>query len=346
MKKNNALIFLASVGGLTLSSCLYGSIDGPWWYETSVPSDRIAASSFSSSSVTSEESGPKDELLATGSNDLEKDAEGNYVIHVEEYNEPLKLCKSTTSAFDTLKYGDVTISSALHAGMQLIASDINGDGYREIAFIEKAEDRNRNFVVYDVKNAKTLLRQTDMTVEKYGRFASYNYYHDMRNGRLTFLPYIGNFSEDTVVDYGHLKWSEQKGCYFEWENIYKIKQIVLEGIYLEGEETPMAMDHNAITTTDYYSFEIGSYYLMKYKFIRDDFTRTIGDEYIQLDWSNENPSYLQECYAPRNASHPETGDYVMKFSVREAPEGIRTWDWSFGPYGFSLNYRIMPKANA
>ena len=244
---------------------------------------------------------------------------------------------------DTLKYGDVTISTSLHSGIQLAVSDINGDGYREIVFLERTEDRNRNFVVYDLKNANTLLKQIDMTVEKFGHYSSYRFYHDVRNGRLTFLPYIGNFSEETIVDYGHLKWSEQKGCYFEWENIFSIKQIILDGFYEESTNIKLPVSfYNSLDPIEYYSFELGKTYLMKYQVLRDDYTRNFGNSFLEVEWSNENPSHFQECYPLEKSCHPETGDYVMRFSVREPFEGRRTWKWYFGSWGFEANYYILP----
>ncbi|MBO4737351.1 MAG: hypothetical protein J5627_02815 [Bacilli bacterium] len=340
MKKNNVLIILASVGGLMLSSCLCG-------WEGPLPNgkgDDISIAASSSVPLSSEEqSGPKDELIGQGA-DLEQDAEGNRVFRIEEFTEPFKLCKTTTSTLDTLKYGDVIISSNLYVGPQFVASDINGDGYRELVFLEKTEDRNRSFVVYDVKNSNILFKQADMTVEKHSHYASYRYSYDMRNGRLTFLPYIGNFSENSIVDYGHLKWSEQKGCYFEWENIFSMKQIILEGVYEEDTNIKLLQDgyREEWWTIDAYSLEKGKNYLMKYKVLRDDYTRNFGNSFLELEWSNENPSYLETCYPVENSCHPETGDYVMKFSVRDAYfEGARTWKWYFGSWELEVNYHIL-----
>ena len=76
MKKNNALIFLASVGSLMLSSCLCGW-NGPL---PNGKGDEISIAASSSVPLSSEEqSGPKDALITTGTNDLEKDAEGNWI---------------------------------------------------------------------------------------------------------------------------------------------------------------------------------------------------------------------------------------------------------------------------
>ena len=339
MKKNNALIFLASVGSLMLSSCICGPYIRP-----DEKGDDISIAASSSVPLSSEEqSGPKDELIGQGA-DLEQDAEGNRVFRIEEFTEIFKLCKTTTSTLDTLKYGDVIISSNLYVSPQFVASDINGDGYRELVFLEKTEDRNRSFVVYDVKNSNILFKQADMTVEKHSHYASYRYSYDMRNGRLTFLPYIGNFSENTIVDYGHLKWSEQKGCYFEWENIFSMKQIILEGVYEEDTNIKLLQDgyREEWWTIDAYSLEKGKNYLMKYKVLRDDYTRNFGNSFLELEWSNENPSYLETCYPVENSCHPETGDYVMKFSVRDAYfEGARTWKWYFGSWELEVNYHIM-----
>lgn len=339
MKKNNALIFLASVGSLMLSSCICGPYILP---ERDSSSAETTTTTYPVETSTSEESGPKDELIGQGA-DLEQDAEGNRVFRIEEFTEPFKFCKTTTSALDTLKYGDVIISSNLYVGPQFVASDINGDGYRELVFLEKTEDRNRSFVVYDVKNSNILFKQADLAVEKHGHYASYRYSYDLRSDHLTFLPYIGNYSEETIVDYGHLKWSEQKGCYFEWENIFKIKYIILDGFYEESTNIKLPVSfYNSLDPIEYYSFDLGTTYLMKYKVLRDDYTRNFGTGFLEVEWSSENPSHFEQCYPLENSCHPETGDYVTRFTVREPFEGRRTWKWYFGSWGFEANYYILP----
>ena len=98
--------------------------------ESSAPLSSEPETSFSSL-ASSEPEGPKDELIATGlGNDLEKDAEGNSLIRIAEFNEPLKV-SSPTASQHILKYGDTVISDHLYNSFRLVASDINGDGFRE-----------------------------------------------------------------------------------------------------------------------------------------------------------------------------------------------------------------------
>ncbi len=337
MKKNNALIFLASVGSLMLSSCLCGW-NGPL---PNGKGDEVSMAASSSVPLSSEEqSGPKDELIGQGA-DLEQDVEGNRVFRIEEFTEPFKLCKTTTSTLDTLKYGDVIISSNLYVAPQFAASDINGDGYRELVFLEKTEDRNRSFVVYDVKNSNILFKQADLTVEKHSHYASYRYSYDVRNGRLTFLPYLGNFSENSIVDYGHLKWSEEKGCYFEWENILGIEKIEFVRFFLNDENMTPVLPSNP---GNVYTFETSKQYYMEFKITRNKTDRELDDMLLEVVWGNDNPSHFGEIRSPWNRSPVQNdvakGQYYYYFTVVNPCEE-RVWDWYLTDYGFQINYKVV-----
>ena len=227
MKKNTFILSLLAIS--MLSACVW---------ETKRP--------HSLATDTSIEEGPEDELIIAGMYDPKLESDDHvFYFRVPEFTERFNLVIG--SSMSMLYYGDTRIGENLHYDPYIYASDINGDGYREIVFAHN-EMRSDGFTVYDIKNAKTLFSQEDMTVEKFGRFASYQYALDIREGELVFLPVLGHFmgprefEERKIVDWGHLKWSEEKGCYFKWDNVYEIRQIILDSICLKGDDTRLVMD--------------------------------------------------------------------------------------------------------
>lgn len=297
------------------------------------------------SSASSEgETGPKDELFKA--DDTKRHPDGGYLVTIPEFKDPLWLCSSRgNSTIDSVKFGTTIITNALYNSWEFFASDINKDGYREIVFFEKDEQRNKNFHVYDLKNGRTILKQKEMTLEKFNRYYGYRYNLDIRDNHVVFLPYIGNFSENTIIDYGHLRWSEDKGAYFEWENIYKVKQIVFDGIYVKGSDTPVLTDGYAANLWDetiwYYELELNTRYYLKYTVIRDDYTLNFNENFLDVYWDNEHDSYFQECLVARSECHPETGKYAIEFTMRETGPERRTWNWFYGSWGFDVVYRVL-----
>ena len=338
MRKSSLVVSLLALAGLC--SCLPPSEVK----ESSAPLSTAPETSSSTSSFLSSEStpeGPKDELIATGlSNDLEEDAEGNPLIRIAEFNEPLKV-SSPTASQHILKYGDTVISDHLYNSFRLVASDINGDGFREIVFFEEGNNRNREFSVYDLKNNKTLLKQTDMTIEEFGHIACYRFYYDMKDGRLTFLPYAGNYSERSTMDYGHLKWSEEKGCYFEWENILGIEKIEFVRFFLNDENMTPVLPSNP---GNVYTFETSKQYYMEFKITRNKTDRELDDQPIDVVWGNDNPSHFGEIRSPWNGSIVQNdvakGQYYYYFTVVNPCEE-RVWDWYLTNYGFKINDKVV-----
>lgn len=335
MKKS---LFVSLFALMVLGAC------APAMPEELLISIGLSTSPQESSVSPEEEKGPKDELFKA--DDTKRHPDGGYLVTIPEYKDPLWLYSSKgTSTIDSIKFGTSIITNALYNSWEFFATDINKDGYREIVFFEKDEQRNKNFHVYDLKNGRTILKQKEMTLEKFNRYYGYRYNLDIRDNHVVFLPYIGNFSESTIIDYGHLRWSEDKGAYFEWENIYKVKQIVFDGIYVKGSDTPVLTDGYAANLWDetiwYYNLELNTRYYLKYTVIRGDYTLNFNENFLEVYWDNEHSTYFQECSVPTSECHPETGKYAFEFTMRETGPERRTWNWFYGSWGFDVVYRVM-----
>lgn len=330
MKKNTFILSLLAIS--MLSACVW---------ETKQP--------YSLATDTSIEEGPKDELIVAGLYDPKLGSDGeDFSFRVPEFTERFKLVVG--SSMSMLYYGDTRIGENLHYSPYIYASDINGDGYREIVFAHN-EMRYDGFTVYDIKNAKTLFSQEDMTVEKFGRFASYQYALDIREGELVFLPVLGHFmgprefEERKIVDWGHLKWSEEKGCYFEWDNVYEIRQMILDSICLKGDDTRLVMDSDLKDgePIDLYHFERDRDYQIR---IRVNRLNLGGGLYLDpdLDFIGMDLDYTDKvnCELVNESCKPLEGWYVMEFSTSDITDfDLHEWKFYFGAFEFSFYFKVM-----
>ena len=141
MKKNIFILLLLSISAL--SGCT------PPSSETSVQE------------ASSQKEGPKDERIAA-----QVINDSYYRFYLPEFKEAFVSSNiQISSRLPSLSYGDTLISEG---ALEYFASDINGDGYRELIFEERTVvDPSFHVVVYDVKNAKRLFDQNNMTMEKY-----------------------------------------------------------------------------------------------------------------------------------------------------------------------------------
>ena len=118
---------------------------------------------------SSQKEGPKDERIAAQVID-----DSYYRFYLPEFKDAFTFVSSNiqiSSRLPSLSYGETLISEGASG---YFASDINGDGYRELIFKERRVlDHYFHVVVYDVKNAKRLFDQNNMTMEKYGYYTKY-----------------------------------------------------------------------------------------------------------------------------------------------------------------------------
>lgn len=266
-----------------------------------------------------------------------------------------------SSRSPSLSYGDTLIAGETVPN-SYIACDINGDGYRELILLEDRHFEEDDpfllwsirwtFVVYDVKNSKRLFTQYDMNVEKDGHYGLYDYTFEVIDDRLVFVPYVHEYvdTEYFEVDRGHLRWSEEKGCYFEWDNIYGIEGMNFKGIYT-ADDTPVGLSHDEI---DYYPFEIDRDYFLKYKVQRKNKDRLFKGIYLRVTSDVHDSLHFKDClirydYSYENA---ETGEYALKFRMHNQPatnkyipEGKHTLNWHFAYQGFNINYSITPQTS-
>ena len=95
----------------------------------------------------------------------------------------------------------------LYTSPYIFASDINNDGYRELIFDRNKRENEKAgnyFVVYDVKNNKVLLDEANTKERSH---YNYRFNYGLIEDKLTFYPYIGNYSESTNTGYLSIQFS-------------------------------------------------------------------------------------------------------------------------------------------
>lgn len=322
MKKNIFILPLLAIS--VLSGC-------------TPPSPEISSAIEASSSV---KEGPKDEQIVA-----EEYETGLLRFNLPEFEGTFTTSYiGYSSRLPSLSYGDHVITEG--AFLHYYASDVNGDGFRELVFEENVipTDRKNHYVVYDVKNDKRLFDTNNMTTQKYGYLCSYSFMLRIINDRLTFVPYIGEYKDYNVIDYGHLKWSEEKGCHLEWENPFDIKSIVLEGIYNTNDHTKLHLDGGRKEdgeAIDLYYFEKNTSYQMEITVVRGNKDRYLASGFLSMEWDSQR-SYVPTCYNIERSSDPLTGKYVMEFSTSDFIDfDLHDWTFYFGFYGFSFYSKVM-----
>ena len=286
-----------------------------------------------------EDNKPKEKLndaiaLEFGKEGNQKDKDGNEVFSLQEFKDITFSIKRPNGYTRELYANETLVEPDLYTSPYIFASDINNDGYRELIFDRnKRENENAGnyFVVYDVKNNKVLL---DEASTKERSHYNYRFNYGLIEDKLTFYPYIGNYSESSITDYGYLKYSQEKGAYFEWKNIFAITSIELVKFYVNDTNK-----EEVVPTNNVYTFKLNTKYCMEYKANRTNFDRELGTDFLSVFWDNDHPSHFGE-YAPnRNETDITTGKYVVNFTVINPFEGA-TWEFFYMDYGFNVNYKV------
>lgn len=273
--------------------------------------------------------------LERGKEGNKKDNDGNETFTLEEFGNVTFTLKTTNGFNGALFVNDTEIESSLSTSLYIFASDINEDGYRELVFDRNKKDGETSgnyFVAYDVKNNKVLLDEAN-TKER----SHYNYRFDysLIADKLTFYPYSGNYSESTIVDYGYLKYNQDKGAYFEWQNIFAVTSIELVKFYVN--DTSKA---EVTSVNNTYTFKVGTNYCMEYKINRTNTDRQLMNGFLSVFWDNDHPSHFNTYQPSRTENDPSIGKYVDNFSVINPFEGSATWEFFFGEFGFNVNYKV------
>ena len=265
-------------------------------------------------------------------------------------NSTFKVSKMKDSVYDEIYVDDTLICDYLNAGSRnIFATDVNRDGYREILFERKSRDtdkrKNQKFVVYDVKNKKLLLDEADIgNIDK--RYPEYTFSYELLNGRVTFTPYLGNYSENSVVDHGYLTYSSDKGCYFEWENYRGVKDISLTKFTkIEEDKSETELQPSKINGKDVYEFSLASQYYMEVKLNYLDSTKECpwNGTFLSFYREDMNKLYWQVFEDVRdgvNGCDHKHGVFKYKIQMYESYD-LREWEFFFMYFGFSVNTKVV-----
>ena len=142
----------------------------------------------------------------------------------------------------------------------LFAYDVNKDGYRDLVFsenIKEGEKKTTHINGFDAHNMKKM-------VNKLG-FRQFKMDLQIEQGRLRARAYMASTSSGVTFDYAELAYTEEKGLYFVWDNMYQFKDFKLNRITLDDEnKTPInpSINENGVNYTlksnTNYIFEIAA----------------------------------------------------------------------------------------
>ena len=112
----------------------------------------------------------------------------------------------------------------------LFAYDINKDGYRDLVFNETINTQTKRSMIngFDVHNMKKM-------ENKLGLGQYYPLDLEITEGRVKVRSYMASANGGSTFDYGEIAYSEEKGLYFIWDNMYQFKDFKLNKITLDDE---------------------------------------------------------------------------------------------------------------
>lgn len=112
----------------------------------------------------------------------------------------------------------------------LFAYDVNKDGYRDLVFsenIKEGQKKTTHINAFDAHNMKKM-------VNKLG-FKQYRMDLEIEEGRLRARAYTASTNSGVTFDYAELAYTDEKGLYFVWDNMYQFKEFKLDKITLDDE---------------------------------------------------------------------------------------------------------------
>ena len=111
----------------------------------------------------------------------------------------------------------------------LFAYDVNKDGYRDLVFSEEI-NTNRTAIIngFDAHNMKRMENKLGLR--------QYRIDLKIEEEKLRARAYMASTSSGVTFDYADLAYSEEKGLYFVWDNMYQFKDFRLDRITLDDED--------------------------------------------------------------------------------------------------------------
>ena len=142
----------------------------------------------------------------------------------------------------------------------LFAYDVNKDGYRDLVFSENIQENGKKTTHINGFDAHNMKKMEN----KLG-FKQYRMGLEIEEGRLRAKAYMASTVSSVTFDCAELAYTEEKGLYFVWDNMYQFKDFKLDKITLDDENKTVinplinesGVNYTLTANTDYI-FEIAA----------------------------------------------------------------------------------------
>ena len=142
----------------------------------------------------------------------------------------------------------------------LFAYDVNKDGYRDLVFSENIQENGKKTTHINGFDAHNMKKMEN----KLG-FKQYRMGLEIEEGRLRAKAYMASTISSVTFDCAELAYTEEKGLYFVWDNMYQFKDFKLGKITLDDENKTVVnplvnesgVNYTLTANTDYI-FEIAA----------------------------------------------------------------------------------------